>query len=182
VSATSGVTAAVALGSNLGDRAQHLNDAVRAISRLQGVRVVAVSRWIETEPAGDATDQGPYLNGAALLETMLDPRALLDALLAVERDHGRERPDGVRHAARTLDLDLLVHGDAVIDEPGLTVPHPRLCERAFVLGPLDEIAPDLVVPEAAPSGRGARTVHEHLRALGPWSRSATGPTRGNASG
>jgi len=163
------VTAAVALGSNLGERTRHLERAVREIAAIRGVRVVAVSRWIETEAQGGAAGQGRYLNGALVVETDLAARALLDELLAIERAHGRERPAGVRHAPRTLDLDLLVHGVHVIDEPGLTVPHPRLAERAFVLGPLSEIAPGLVVPAAAPGGDARpRTVQALLEALGPW--------------
>ena len=92
-------------------------------------------------------DQPDFVNAAALLETTLAPRALLDALLAIERAHGRERAaDGTRWGPRTLDLDLLLHGDLVIDEPGLVVPHPQLHARAFVLVPLAEVAPDAVVP------------------------------------
>ena len=97
-------------------------------------------------PAWGKTDQPAFVNAAAVLETELDARALLDAMLGIERDHGRERLDGQRWGARTLDLDLLLYGDEVIDEPGLHVPHPHLHERAFALVPLVEIAPDLVIP------------------------------------
>ncbi|HEY6028987.1 MAG TPA: 2-amino-4-hydroxy-6-hydroxymethyldihydropteridine diphosphokinase, partial [Gaiellaceae bacterium] len=114
----------VGVGANLGDREATIREAVR----LLGDEVVAVSRLRETEPWGYA-DQPPFLNGAILLETGLEPRALLDRLLAVERELGRSR-DGPRYGPRTIDLDLLLYGDRVVDEPGLTVPHPRLHERA----------------------------------------------------
>jgi 2-amino-4-hydroxy-6-hydroxymethyldihydropteridine diphosphokinase len=90
--------------------------------------------------------QGPYLNAAALLETALGARALLDALLAIERARGRDRAGAARWGPRTLDLDLLLYGDRIIDEPGLTVPHPRMHERLFVLRPLALIAPEMIVP------------------------------------
>ncbi len=97
----------------------------------------------ETEPWGPV-EQPPFLNGAAAVETSLEPRALLDVLLEVERRLGRVRDE--RWGPRTIDLDLLLYGDTVVDEPGLTVPHPRLRERAFALEPLLELDPDLVVP------------------------------------
>ncbi len=106
--------------------------------------VVRVATVRETAPVG-VVDQPPFLNTAASLETTLGPRELLDRLLAVERELGRVRTSE-RWGPRTLDLDLLLYGDAVHDEPGLTVPHPRLHERRFVLEPLSELAPDLVVP------------------------------------
>ena len=146
-----GITAAIGLGSNLGDRAERLREAIDRLGALPGTRLLARSRFIETEPLPrpDGGDPGgPYLNAAALLRTHLSARDLLTALLAIERQAGRVRgePGAVRWAARTLDLDLLVYGDYIIDEPGLTVPHPRLHERAFVLAPLAEIAPDLPIP------------------------------------
>jgi 2-amino-4-hydroxy-6-hydroxymethyldihydropteridine diphosphokinase len=133
---------AVALGSNLGDRRAHLDFAVSRLKTL--LTDLRVSRYYETEPVGAREPQPHYLNAAAVGRTDLSPRALLDALLAIEQEHGRERA-GV-NAARTLDLDLLLYGDAVIGEPGLVVPHPRFRERRFVLEPLAEIAPDLVDP------------------------------------
>ncbi len=102
------------------------------------------SSFRETDPVG-YLDQPRFLNAAAALETGLEPRALLDRLLEVERELGRTR-DGPRFGPRTIDLDLLLYGDRVIDEPGLVVPHPRLAERRFVLEPLAELDPDLVVP------------------------------------
>ena len=135
--------AAVALGSNLEDRAGHLDGAVRAVRALPGVRVLAVSDWIETDAVGGPPDSPRYLNGALVLETSLAPRELLAALQSIERAHGRKRRPGVRDEPRTLDLDLLVFGDRRIDEPGLTLPHPRLEQREFVLAPLAQVAPDL---------------------------------------
>jgi len=154
-------TGAIGLGSNLGDRARHLDRAVLEIDALPGVRVASVSDWIETDPVGGPADSPRYLNGALLVETRLGARELLDALLALERAHGRERdadPERARGAPRTLDLDLLLLGDLRIDEPGLVVPHPRLEERLFVLEPLARIAPELELPSG-------RTVRERLEEI-----------------
>jgi 2-amino-4-hydroxy-6-hydroxymethyldihydropteridine diphosphokinase len=138
------VTAYVALGANLGDAAQALRDALNALSGVTGVRLVQASGLYRTAPIDSS---GPdYLNAVAEVATTLTAPALLDALQAIENAAGRERP--YRNAPRTLDLDLLLYGDARIDSPRLTVPHPRLRERAFVLVPLAEIAPHLV-PSAA---------------------------------
>ena len=137
----------VGLGANLGDRERALRAAVDALAAEDGVEVVSVSVLRETEPVG-VGQQPLYLNGAAELETTLTARRLLDRLLAVEQRFGRIRVPG-EQGPRTLDLDLLLYGDEVIDEPGLTVPHPRLHERRFVLEPLAELAPGLVV-----AGRG----------------------------
>jgi 2-amino-4-hydroxy-6-hydroxymethyldihydropteridine diphosphokinase len=138
----------VGLGANLGDRERTLREAAAALAVEDGIEVVAVSTLRETEPVG-VGEQPPFLNGAVALDTTLGARELLDRLLAVEQRFGRVRTPG-EHGPRTLDLDLLLFGDAQIDEPGLTVPHPRLHERRFVLEPLGELAPGLVVP-----GRGA---------------------------
>jgi 2-amino-4-hydroxy-6-hydroxymethyldihydropteridine diphosphokinase len=135
----------VALGSNLGDRAETIRAALAALDEQPGVRVAAVSSLIETDPVG-YVDQPRFLNGAAALETTLEPRALLELLLAVERRFGRERAGVPAQGPRTLDLDLLLYGDTVLDEPGLRIPHPRLHERAFVLAPLAELDPSLEVP------------------------------------
>jgi 2-amino-4-hydroxy-6-hydroxymethyldihydropteridine diphosphokinase len=134
----------VGLGANLGDRERMLRAAVDALAAEEGIEVVSVSTLRETEPVG-VGEQPRFLNGAAELETTLTARELLDRLLAVEQRFGRVRIPG-EHGPRTLDLDLLLYGDEVIDEPGLTVPHPRLHERRFVLEPLAELAPGLVVP------------------------------------
>ena len=141
----SSTLAAVAMGSNVGDRHAHLLAAVEGASRLPLTRVAAVSSFRETSPVGPVP-QGDFLNAAMLLETGLPPIDLLDALHAIERSRGRRRESEVRWGPRTLDLDLLVHGQAVVQGPALTIPHPRLHERGFVLEPLEEIAPDLVVP------------------------------------
>ncbi len=134
----------VGLGANLGDRERTLRAAVDALAAEEGIEVVSVSTLRETEPVG-VGEQPRFLNGAAELETTLTARELLDRLLALEQRFGRVRIPG-EHGPRTLDLDLLLYGDEVIDEPGLTVPHPRLHERRFVLEPLAELAPGLVVP------------------------------------
>jgi 2-amino-4-hydroxy-6-hydroxymethyldihydropteridine diphosphokinase len=128
----------VGLGANLGDREGTIRAAVAALPG-----VLAVSSLRETEPVG-LTDQPRFLNGVAALETELSARDLLDTLLALERRLGRERRE--RWGPRTIDLDLLLFGEEAIDEPGLTVPHPRLHERRFALEPLAEIAPDALIP------------------------------------
>jgi 2-amino-4-hydroxy-6-hydroxymethyldihydropteridine diphosphokinase len=139
--------AAIALGSNIGDRVAHLD---HAVSRLQTfIRQLRVSRYYETAPVGVSGPQPLFLNAAAVGATTMTPRALLEALLDVERERGRERPRAA--APRTLDLDLVLFGAQVIDEDGLSVPHPRFRERRFVLEPLAEIAPDLVDPITARS-------------------------------
>ena len=134
---------AIAIGSNLGHR-----DAALAFASLQLsaiLRNFTISEIIETWPVGEGTDdQNLYLNAVAVGETELSARQLLDALLAVEQAFGRERP--VKNAARTLDLDLILYGDEIVVDEGLEVPHPRFRERFFVLGPLAEIAPDMVDP------------------------------------
>ena len=133
---------AVALGSNLGDRRAHLDFAVSRLQSLLGN--LRVSSYYDTDPVGVPGNQPLFLNGAAVGETTLSARALLEALLAIERQDGRERP--FPGAARTLDLDLVLYGSLVTDEPGLIVPHPRFRERLFVLEPLAEIAPDRLDP------------------------------------
>lgn len=135
------VTVAIALGSNVGDRRAHLEFAVaRLRAVISGLRV---SQFLETAPV-DVGPQPAFLNAAAVGTACGTPRRLLDALLAIERGRGRERP--FPGAARTLDLDLILFGDAMVSEPGLEVPHPRFRERRFVLEPLAEIAPRLVDP------------------------------------
>lgn len=134
----------VGLGANLGDRERTVRAAVDALAVEDGIEVVAVSALRETEPVG-VGEQPRFINGAVALDTTLPARELLDRLLTVEQRFGRIRAAG-EHGPRTLDLDLLLYGDDVIDEPGLTLPHPRLHERRFVLEPLAELAPALVVP------------------------------------
>jgi 2-amino-4-hydroxy-6-hydroxymethyldihydropteridine diphosphokinase len=136
------ITVAVALGSNLSDRRAHLDFAA---SRLESfLTQLRVSRYHETDPVGVPGDQPAFLNAAAVGETAMTAREVLDALLTIERERGRERP--FPGAARTLDLDLVLFGDLVSSDPILSVPHPRFRERRFVLEPLAEVAPDLVDP------------------------------------
>jgi 2-amino-4-hydroxy-6-hydroxymethyldihydropteridine diphosphokinase len=134
----------VGLGANLGDRERTLREAVDALGAEEGVEVVDVSTLRETEPVG-VGEQPSFLNGVVALDTTLGARELLELLLAVEQRFGRVRVPG-EHGPRTLDLDLLLYGEELIDDPGLTVPHPRLHERRFVVEPLAELAPGLVVP------------------------------------
>ncbi|KQV39122.1 2-amino-4-hydroxy-6-hydroxymethyldihydropteridine diphosphokinase [Massilia sp. Root335] len=137
----------VGIGANLGDARANVLDAIDRLARLPGARLVQTSSLYRTAPIDSSGDD--YVNAVAALATDLDAHALLRALFAIEQAHGRERP--YRNAPRTLDLDLLLYGDAVIDDaPALIVPHPRMHERAFVLAPLAEVAPGLVIP-----GRGA---------------------------
>lgn len=137
--------ACVGGGSNLGDRDGHLDAADRALRASPAIRHVRRGPTLETDPVGPP-GQGPYRNTAWRLETVLAPRALLDLLLGIERTRGRDRARGVRWGPRTLDLDLLVHGEAAGRWPGLILPHPHLHERTFVLGPLAPVAGDLVPP------------------------------------
>ena len=134
----------VGLGANLGQREETLLRAVELLAAEDGVEVVALSSVRETDPVG-VEDQPRFLNAAALLETTLEPRELLDVLLRIERELGRVR-DGTRWGPRVIDLDLLEYGSEVVDEPGLRVPHPRLHERRFALEPLVELDPDLELP------------------------------------
>jgi 2-amino-4-hydroxy-6-hydroxymethyldihydropteridine diphosphokinase len=148
------VTAHVALGANLGDAAQTLRDALQTLGRTPGLRLVQASSLYRTVPIDSS---GPdYFNAVAEVATTLTAPALLAALQAIETVQGRERP--YRNAPRTLDLDLLLYGSARIDSPELTVPHPRMWERAFVLVPLAEVSPTLVSTEAliAVTGQGVR--------------------------
>jgi 2-amino-4-hydroxy-6-hydroxymethyldihydropteridine diphosphokinase len=134
----------VGVGTNLGDRAAMLRAAVEQLRAEPSVEVVAVSSIRETDPVG-IVEQPRFLNAAVAIETELSARELLVRLLGIERRLGRTRA-GPRFGPRTIDLDLLVYGDARIDEPGLEVPHPRLHERLFALEPLVDLDPDLVVP------------------------------------
>ena len=142
---TTEVDAFIGLGANLGDRERHLEAAMRELAALPHSTLVARSSLYESAPI-DAGG-GDYLNAVAQLRTALAPRELLDALQAVERRHGRERPHA--NAPRTLDLDLLLHGDTRSASDALGLPHPRMHQRAFVLLPLLEIAPELAIPGMA---------------------------------
>lgn len=134
----------IGLGSNLGDRETTLRAALDALAAAPGITQVTVSSVRETEPVG-YLDQPSFLNAAAAVETDLRPRELLDLLLRIERELGRTR-EGARYGPRTIDLDLLLYGSERVEEAGLTVPHPRLHERLFVLEPLAELDSSLEVP------------------------------------
>jgi 2-amino-4-hydroxy-6-hydroxymethyldihydropteridine diphosphokinase len=145
VSSEAGVRAYVGLGANLGDARAALQAALAALDGLPQTRLVSCSSFYRSAPVDSS---GPdYLNAVAEISTRLAPHDVLVYLQAIELQHGRERP--YRNAPRTLDLDLLLYGDATLDTPTLTLPHPRLHERAFVLVPLAEIAPDAHIPGRA---------------------------------
>ena len=135
--------AAVALGSNLEDPEAQVRRGFEELAALPGTKVLARSKLYRTAPVGHV-DQPDFVNACAVVETALGPRALLEELLAVEQRHGRVRT--IPNGPRTLDLDIVLYGDAVIDEPGLRVPHPRAHERGFVLAPLVEVWPDAAIP------------------------------------
>jgi len=139
----------VGLGSNLGDREATILRALARLKEESEIRVVRVSTLRETDPVG-YVDQPQFLNGVVELETELPARGLLTRLLAIERKLGRTREDGPPLGPRTIDLDLLLYGEDTIAEAGLQVPHPRLHERRFVLEPLAEVAPDIVIPGQGP--------------------------------
>jgi 2-amino-4-hydroxy-6-hydroxymethyldihydropteridine diphosphokinase len=139
----------VGLGGNLEDPRAQIERALALLAAEGGVEVVAVSTLRETDPV-DYEDQPRFVNGVVELQTSLEARELLERLLAIERRLGRVRGEGPRFGPRTIDLDLLVHGDEVIAEPGLQVPHPRLHERRFALEPLAELDPALEIPGRGP--------------------------------
>ena len=146
----------VGLGANLGPREEALRRAVELLGDTEHVDLIAVSGLRETDPVG-VVDQPRFLNGAAAVETTLSPRALLDALLGIERELGRVRSE--RWGPRIVDLDLLLYGDEIVDEPGLRVPHPRLHERRFALEPLAELDPDLEIPGCGAVSKVLATLH-----------------------
>jgi 2-amino-4-hydroxy-6-hydroxymethyldihydropteridine diphosphokinase len=150
------VRAYVGLGSNLGDREETVHRALGLLNADPHISVLAVSSLRETDPVG-YLDQPRFLNGACLIDTSLSPRELLDRLLDVERQLGRTR-GGQRFGPRTIDLDLVLYEGVVVDEPGLTVPHPSLLERQFVLEPLADLDPSLLLPDG-------RTVSDALSKL-----------------
>jgi 2-amino-4-hydroxy-6-hydroxymethyldihydropteridine diphosphokinase len=161
------VVAFVALGANLGDGAAALRAAVQAIDALPLVRVVARSSLYRTAPQQSS---GPdYWNAVIKLQTAQSPDALLDALLRIESNMGRERPSGAVNAPRTLDLDLLMYGTLHRQTPELTLPHPRMVQRAFVLAPLAEVWPEGTLEGVAAAELAARRIAEgqRIERLGP---------------
>ena len=136
----------VGLGANIGDRQETIRRAVERLGVEPGIEVVGVSTLRETDPVG-YPDQPRFVNGAVAVETWLSPRELLDRLLVVERELGRVREASRRFGPRAIDLDLLLFGDSVVNEPDLTVPHPRLVERRFALEPLHELDRGLRLPD-----------------------------------
>jgi 2-amino-4-hydroxy-6-hydroxymethyldihydropteridine diphosphokinase len=157
-------TAHLALGSNLGDRAAHLRGALAALQRDGAVRVVAESAVYETAPVG-GPPQPDFLNMVVAVATELAAEELLARCLAVEAEHGRER--GERWGPRTLDIDVLTYGAAMLRTERLTLPHPRMAERAFVLVPLAEVAPELKIGDTTVRELAARSDRSGLRRLGP---------------
>lgn len=135
----------IGIGANLGDPITAVRAAIAALDEVGGLRVALCSSLYRSTPIGPGMDGQPdYINAVVGIDTALSPAALLDALFAIELHFGRQR--SVRNAARTLDLDLLLYGEDIVDQPGLQVPHPRMHQRAFVLHPLAEIAPDTLIP------------------------------------
>jgi len=138
------VDAYIGIGANLGERESTMKRALKMLDEHSDVDVMEVSKFIETEPVGGPPNQPKFLNGAVHVETMLAAESLLNEMQSVEKRLGRTRE--TPWGPRTIDLDLLLYGDAIIDEPRLKVPHPRMHERLFVLIPLAEIAPDAIHP------------------------------------
>ena len=156
---SSRITAAIAVGSNLGDRERTLKRAQALLEKTQGVVLLRRSAWHETQPVGGPADQGPFLNGVFLVATSLDALALLKELQRIETGLGRDRSNEVPNGPRTMDLDLLWHGTTTSASDELTLPHAGLEERIFVLAPLAEILPDHPLPGCQ------RTVQERLDQL-----------------
>ncbi len=156
------------LGSNVGDRAGHLRAAIEMLGE-RGVEVEAVSSAYETEPVGEVLDQPDFLNAAIRIRTELEPEALLDVCKQVESERGRAL-DAPRHSPRPLDVDLLLLGDLELETDRLTLPHPEVTSRRFVLAPLLELDPDLTLPDGTRLG-------DALAALGPGERVERSPIR-----
>lgn len=159
------------VGGNVGDRAAELRAGAAALAARPDVRVVARSGFWESRYVGPGTEQEPYLNACLELRTELEPRALLEVLQGIERDRGRPADGHLR--PRPLDLDILLYGRRVVDEPDLRIPHPELARRAFVLEPLAELAADLALPDSQVT---VAEIRAKIRgAGGPWVRRWRGP-------
>lgn len=140
------IECAIALGSNQGNSLDILQKSLIALNQIPGIVIDATSSWYQTKPVGTPQPQPDYLNGCALLSTQQTPEELLNLLQAIEIQFGRTNKGGLQ--PRTLDLDLLLYGDLILNTPNLTIPHPRMTKRAFVLVPLAEIAPDWIEPKS----------------------------------
>jgi 2-amino-4-hydroxy-6-hydroxymethyldihydropteridine diphosphokinase len=151
MSETPAVTAFIALGANLGDRAKMIHRAAARVAQTEAIELIRLSPLMETAAVGGPAGSPAYLNAAAEINTTLTARQLLERLLCIEAELGRVRRE--KWAPRVIDLDLLLYGDSILDEPGLTVPHPRLHERRFVLGPLVQIAAGVIHPRLGKSIR-----------------------------
>ncbi|MDP2751525.1 MAG: 2-amino-4-hydroxy-6-hydroxymethyldihydropteridine diphosphokinase, partial [Rhodocyclaceae bacterium] len=165
----------VALGSNLGDSTHTINEAIKALTALRDSSLVAISSLYQTAPVG-LQNQPDFINAVAAIDTHQSPLALLDALFDIEARFRRVR--SIKNAPRTLDLDLLLYGDTVMKSPTLTLPHPRLHERAFVLMPLLEIAPDILIPELGPAAHYLQTTQGNYS--GPVGTQLSSPFKGEA--
>lgn len=159
------ITAYVGIGSNLARPLQQVQRAIEALKAIPATRLTGVSPWYGSSPVGGPAEQPDYVNGVARLQTRLSPHALLDALQTIEQQQGRERH--TRWGARTLDLDLLLFGNLALDDERLTVPHPRLAERAFVLVPLADLEPGLMLP----NGYSVGSLLPHISTTGLWALS-----------
>lgn len=151
------VIAYIGLGSNLGDPAANLRSALQHLANADALTIQAVSQFYTSKPMGPQ-NQPDYVNAVACVETSLNPAALLQTLFRIEHAHGRIRDASLRWGPRTLDLDLLLYGSLTLDSPELRLPHPGICERSFVILPLAELAPDLVLPHG-------RSIQDCLAAL-----------------
>jgi 2-amino-4-hydroxy-6-hydroxymethyldihydropteridine diphosphokinase len=168
------VEAFLGLGSNLGDRADTLRSALQALEMQSGLWVIQVSSLYESAPVG-IVEQPEFLNLVTRIATTLDPHLLLTRCLEIEARLGRVRRE--RWGPRVIDIDLLLHGDLACDEPALTVPHPRMTERSFVVVPLAEIAPDRLVAGRSAFARAATCDHSGLRSLGSFAWREVADTR-----
>jgi 2-amino-4-hydroxy-6-hydroxymethyldihydropteridine diphosphokinase len=161
-------TAYIGIGSNLAQPLTQVKQAINALKAVPATRLINYSPWYGSNPVGGPDDQPDYVNGVACLHTRLSPQALLDALQSIELQQGRQRL--TRWGARTMDLDLLLYDDLELHDERLTVPHPRMAERAFVLAPLADIAPHLVLP----NGHSVTSLLAGISTAGLWPLTPSG--------